>query len=48
MYLMFDLVNSEYLKFNDDILPPCIIAYYKIDGYIYVMINKAWYQLRQS
>ena len=53
MYLMLDLVNSEYVKFKVDMIPPRIIAYYNIqhlihDGYINAKINKAWYGLRQS
>ena len=50
---MSDLVNSEYVKFKVDMIPPRIIAHYKIqhlihDGYIYAKINKAWYGLRQA
>ena len=53
MYLMSDLVNSEYVKFKVDMIPPRIIAHYKLEhliheGYIYAKINKAWYRLRQT
>ena len=46
MYLMSDLINSEYVKFKVDMIPPHIIAHYKLknlihDGYIYAKINKA-------
>ena len=46
MYLTFDLVNSKYVKFKVNLIPPCIIVHYILknlihDGYIYGKINKA-------
>ena len=51
MYLMSDLVNSEYVKFKVNMILPRIIAHYKLknlihDGYIYAKINKALYGLK--
>ena len=53
MSLMSDLIYSEYVKFKVDMIPPCIIQFYKIQhlihkGYIYAKINKAWYGLKNS
>ena len=53
MYLMSNLVNSEYVKFKVDMIPPRIIAHYKLEhliheGCIYAKINKAWYGLKQA
>ena len=47
MYLMSNLFNSEYVKFKVDMIPPCIIAHYKLE-YIYAKINKSWYWLKQA
>ena len=35
MYLMSDLVNSEYVKFKVDMIPPCVISHYKIQHLIH-------------
>ena len=53
MYLMSDLVNSEYVKFKVDMIPPHIITHYKLEhliheGSIYAKINKAWYGLKKA
>ena len=53
MYLMSDLIDSEYVKFKVDLIPPRIIQYYNIqhlihEGYIYARINKAWYGLKNA
>ena len=53
MYLMSNLVDSKYVKFKVDIIPPQIIAHYKLknlihDGYINAKINKAWYGFKQA
>ena len=53
MYLMSDLINSEYVKFKVDLIPPRIIQFYKIQHlihkrYIYTKINKAWHGLKNS
>ena len=53
MYLMFDLIDSEYVKFNHNLIPQTIIDHYKLDtmvdnGFVYAKINKAWYGLKQS
>ena len=50
---MSNLVNSEYVKFKVNMIPPQIISYYKLkdlthDGYIYAKINKTWYRLKQA
>ena len=46
---MSDLVNSEYVKFKVDMIPPRIIAYYKIqhlihNGYIKHVFNVGFSQ----
>ena len=46
MYLMSDLVDCEFIKFKVDMIPPRVIAYYKIqhlihNDFIYTKINKA-------
>ena len=53
MYLMSDLIDSEYVKFKVDLIPPRILQYYNIqhlinEGYIYARINKAWYGLKNA
>ena len=53
MYLMSDLVDSEYVKFRYNLIPQRIIDHYKLDtivdnGFVYAKINKAWYGLKQS
>lgn len=54
MYLMSDLVNSEYVKFKYELVSPRAIEYnqlYKFvnNGYIYIhKINKAWYGLKSQ
>ena len=53
MYLMSDLVDSEYVKFNYTLIPQRIIDHYKLDtivdsDFVYAKINKAWYGLKQS
>ena len=53
IYLMSDLINSEYVKFKVDMIPPCIVAHYDLknlihNGYIYAKIKKAWYGLKQA
>lgn len=53
MYLMSDLVASEYVKFNYSLIPQRIIEHYKLDkivenSFVYTKINKAWYRLKQS
>lgn len=53
MYLMSDLVDSKYVKFNNSLIPQQIIEHYKLDkvvenGFVYAKINKAWYGLKQS
>ena len=53
MYLMSDLVDSEYVKFSYNLIPKRIIDHYKLDTivdnrFVYAKINKAWYGLKQS
>ena len=53
MYLMSDLVDSEYVKFNYSLIPQQIIKHYKLDkivenGFVDVKIDKVWYGLKQS
>ena len=48
MCFMSNLVNSEYVKFNYNLIPQRIIDHYKLDvvvdnGFVYAKINKAWY-----
>ena len=48
---MSDLVNSEYVKFKVDMIPPRILQYYKLnnlihDRYVYAKIN-TWYRQKQ-
>ena len=50
---MSNLVDSEYVKFNYNLIPQRIIDHNKLDtivdnGFIYAKINKAWYGLKQS
>ena len=53
MYLMSDLVDSKYIKFNYNLIPQRIIEHYKLskiveNGFVYAKINKAWYGFKQS
>ena len=53
MYLMSDLVDAEYVKFNLSLIPQCIIDHYNLNdiaenGSVYAKINKAWFGLKQS
>ena len=53
MYLISDLVDSKYVKFNYNLIPQRIIDHYKLDtivykGFVCTKINKAWYGLNQS
>ena len=53
MYLMSDLVDSENVKFNCNLISQRIINHYKLDTvvdnrFVYAKINKAWYRLKQS
>ena len=46
MYLMSDLMDSEYVKFNYNLTPQRIIDRYKLDtlidnGFVYAKINNA-------
>ena len=54
MYLMSDLVESEYVKFDIKLIPQRIIDHYNLNdivddkGFVYAKINKAWFGLKQS
>ena len=53
MYLCWTLADAEYLWFPIHLIPPNIIAHYKlqkliINDYIYTQIKKGWYGLKQS
>ena len=53
IYLMSDLVNSEYIKCNYSLSPQRINEHYNLDdiienGFMYAKINKAWFGLKQS
>ena len=54
MYLMSDLVESEYVKFDIKLIPQRIIDHYNINdivddkGFVYAKINKTWYGLKQN
>ena len=53
MYLMSDLVEAEYIKFDLRLIPQCIIDQYNLNdiaenGSVYAKINKAWFGLKQS
>ena len=53
MYLMSDLVDVEYVKFNLSLIPQRIIDHYNLNniaenGSVYAKINKAWFGLKQS
>ena len=53
MYLMSDLVESEYVKFNYKLIPQHTIDHYSLDdiiedGFVYTKINKARFGLKQS
>ena len=53
MYLESWLKESEYVRFQLELIPPEIIAHYNldqyaVDGYVYAKINRAWYGLKQS
>ena len=48
MYLMADLVESEYVKFDIKLFPQRIINHYNLNdivgnGFVYAKINKAWF-----
>ena len=48
MYLMSDLVESKYVKFNFKLIPQRIIDHYNLnniveDEFVYAKINKAWF-----
>jgi len=47
------LKDYEYVRFNIDLIPPCIIEHYQLqklvhNGYVYAKIKRAWYGLKQS
>ena len=51
MYLMSDLVDAEYVKFNINLIPQRIINYYNLGDIaencsVYTKINKAWFGLK--
>ena len=53
MYLQSSLEEYEYVRFRAELIPPKIIAYYKLtpmihNGHIYAKVKKAWYGLKQS
>lgn len=53
MYLMSLLLESEFVRFQYDLIPPCIIDYYNLDelvinGFVYANINHAWYGIKQG
>ena len=53
MYLCSTLNDAEYFRFPIHLIPPNIIAHYKLqpliyNGYVYAQIKKAWYGLKQS
>ena len=54
MYLMSDLVEPEYVKFDTKLIPQCIIDHYNCNdivddkGYVYAKIKKALFGLKQS
>ena len=52
MYLCLRLKDYDYARFNIDLIPPRIIAHYKLQGiihkgYAYTRIKQAWYGLKQ-
>ena len=52
MYLCSWLKDYEYVRFNIELIPPQIIAHYKLQGlvhkgYVYAKIKRAWYGLKQ-
>ena len=53
MYLMSNLVESEYVKFNFKLIPQRIIDHYNLnyiveDEFVYAKINELWFGLEQS
>ena len=53
MYLMSDLVESEYVIFEIKLIPQCIIDHYNLNDiveneFVYAKINKAWFGLKHS
>ena len=51
MYLMSDLVESEYVKFDIKLIPQRIIDHYNLNDivenrFVYAKINKAWFGLK--
>ena len=52
MYLCSTLNDAEYVRFSIHLIPPNIIAHYRLqklisNGYVYARIKKAWYGLKQ-
>ena len=53
MYLCSNLDDAEYVRFPIHLIPPNIIAHYRLhqligNEYVYARIKKAWYGLKQS
>ena len=54
MYLMSNLVESKYVKFDIKLILQRIIDHYNLNdiiddkGFVYAKINKAWFGLKQS
>ena len=53
MYLCSNLDDAEYVRFPIHLIPSIIIAHYGLQPlisnvYVYVRLNKAWYELKQS
>ena len=54
MYLGSDLPESEYVRFQSNLIPQAIKDHYGLDklagrnSYVYAKVNKAWYGLKQA
>ena len=54
MYLMSDLVESEYIKFDIKLIPQRIIHHYNLNDivedkrFVYAKINKTWFGFKQN
>lgn len=53
MYLMSNLVDSEYVKLKFNLILQRIIDYYNLgdiveNNFVFAKINKAWFRLKQS
>ena len=53
MYLMSNLVESEYVKFNIKLIQQRIIDHYNLndiveEGFVYAKINMVWFGLKQN